>query len=104
MDVQGLADVLRTLGVEVRGVLNQTTHRPGVQPNVVTPRGLELGGGLCLYQFDREGSMWLYEWVPFGDDTNEDGGDWQEVGEFEPTEVDELIEAAREKMPPGVVE
>jgi hypothetical protein len=86
MGIDELDEYLRQQGVEVRYLLHQRTHRPG-QPDVVTPVGLELGNDLAVYVYG-DGSMVL-SWWP-------DDDSWEEIGEFAPTEVDELLEAIRE--------
>jgi hypothetical protein len=86
MNVNELAEYLRTEGVEVLRILNQTTHRPG-QPDVVVAVGLELGNDLCLYQY-RGGRVTLYQWMP-------DGDGWVEEEEFETAQVGDLVKAIR---------
>jgi hypothetical protein len=85
--VTELAESLRQQGVEVKRVINKTTHLPG-QPVEVTPVGIELGNDLSIF-VDRDGVIYLSWWMP-DDDT------WEEIGAFAPAEVDELVEAIRE--------
>jgi hypothetical protein len=89
LPLQKLADHLKAQGIEVVRVLNQTSHRPGVSPDVVTAIGLELGKGLCVYQYRREGIVVLYQWENEGDD-------WVEIGDYESGEVEDLVKAIRE--------
>jgi hypothetical protein len=88
MTIADLADALAKQGVEVRRILTQTTHRPGVSPDVVVPVGLELGNGLWLDQGMGDDRMTLYRWDP------ED--EWVEIGEYQSAQVGDLIKAIKE--------
>jgi hypothetical protein len=90
MTIAELADALTAQGIEVRGVLHQTTHRPGVDPDVVVLVGLELGNRLSLFQYG-EGRVVLLQSVLYDEDDN----GLEPIGEYGPTEVDQLVEAIR---------
>jgi hypothetical protein len=87
MPIADLADALAKQGIDVRSVLTQTTSRPG-QPDVVTDIGLDLGDGLCLYQF-ADGGVVLHSWRA------ED--EWVEIGEFDSEQVSDLAQAIKEE-------
>jgi hypothetical protein len=91
MFMKDLAEYLRGEGVEVRGVLNQTTPRPGQYPDVVVPIGLELENGLCLYKYG-DSRVWLYWWRP-------EEEDWVEIGGYETAKVDDLVRAIKDHRP-----
>ena len=54
--------------------------------------GLELGNGLCLFQYG-EGRVVLLQSVLYDD---EDDNDREPIGEYGPTEVDQLVKAIRQ--------
>jgi len=85
--VTELAESLRQRGVEVKRVINKTTHLPG-QPVEVTPVGIELGNDLSIF-VDRDGVIYLSWWMP-------DDDYMVEVGEYTPAQVDELVKRIRE--------
>jgi hypothetical protein len=90
MNVNELAEYLRGEGVEVRRVLNQTTNRPGHPPeeDVVAAVGLELGNDLDIFVAN-DGTVCLSWWIP-------DENELVQIGEYAPTEVDQLVEAIRQ--------
>jgi hypothetical protein len=88
MTIQQLAEHLRAQGIEVRRVLQQTTHRPGGSPDVVVPVGLELGNGLWLDRGMGDDRMTLYRWDP------ED--EWVEIGEYQSAQVADLVDDIKE--------
>jgi len=90
MTIPELADYLCKQGIEVRRMLNQTTNRPGVHPDVVVAVGLELGNDLCHYQY-RGGRVTLYQWMP-------DGDGWVEEEEVETARVGDLVSAIKERI------
>jgi hypothetical protein len=87
MGIHELADYLRGQGIGVVRVLKQTTERTG-QPDVVTHVGMHLEGDPDIHVTE-DGTIRLSHWRP-------DDNRLVPIGEFAPTEADQLVKAIRQ--------